>query len=30
MVGRVFLATDDDLDRPVAIKVPNPERIIDP
>ena len=25
--GRVYLAHDDDLDRPVAIKVPNPERI---
>jgi serine/threonine protein kinase/formylglycine-generating enzyme required for sulfatase activity len=25
--GRVYLARDDDLDRPVAIKVPNPERI---
>jgi eukaryotic-like serine/threonine-protein kinase len=28
--GRVYLAQDDDLDRPVAIKVPNPERISDP
>ena len=28
--GRVYLAHDDDLDRPVAIKVPNPERIKDP
>jgi serine/threonine protein kinase len=27
--GRVYLAHDDDLDRPVAIKVPNPERIAD-
>jgi serine/threonine protein kinase len=25
--GRVYLGHDDDLDRPVAIKVPNPERI---
>ena len=25
--GRVYLCHDDDLDRPVAIKVPNPERI---
>src|SRR5438552_10068948 len=25
--GRVYLAHDDDLDRPVAIKVPSPERI---
>ena len=25
--GRVYLARDDDLDRPVAIKVPNPERV---
>src|SRR5260370_12589492 len=25
--GRVYLAHDNDLDRPVAIKVPNPERI---
>src|SRR5271156_3043941 len=25
--GRVYLAHDDDLDRAVAIKVPNPERI---
>ena len=25
--ARVYLAHDDDLDRPVAIKVPNPERI---
>jgi eukaryotic-like serine/threonine-protein kinase len=28
--GRVYLARDDDLDRPVAIKVPNPERITHP
>ena len=28
--GRVYLAHDDDLDRPVAIKVPNPERITQP
>ncbi len=28
--GRVYLAYDDDLDRPLAIKVPNPERIIHP
>ena len=28
--GRVYLAHDDDLDRPVAIKVPNPERITRP
>src|SRR4051794_8759247 len=28
--GRVFLAHDDDLDRPVAIKVPDPERISRP
>src|SRR6516165_7104562 len=28
--GTVYLAQDDDLDRPVAIKVPNPERIADP
>ena len=28
--GRVYLAHDDDLDRPVAIKVPNPERIARP
>src|SRR5262245_36530206 len=28
--GRVYLARDDDLDRLVAIKVPNPERIADP
>jgi serine/threonine protein kinase/tetratricopeptide (TPR) repeat protein len=28
--GRVYLAFDDDLDRPVAIKVPNPERIEHP
>ena len=28
--GRVYLAHDDDLDRPVAIKVPNPERIMRP
>jgi len=25
--GRVYLAHDDELDRPVAVKVPNPERI---
>src|SRR5262249_7490814 len=28
--GRVYLAHDDDLDRLVAIKVPNPERIAHP
>jgi serine/threonine protein kinase/formylglycine-generating enzyme required for sulfatase activity len=28
--GQVYLAHDDDLDRPVAIKVPNPERISRP
>ena len=28
--GRVYLAHDDDLDRPVAIKVPNPARISHP
>ena len=28
--GRVYLARDDDLDRPVAIKVPNPARISRP
>jgi eukaryotic-like serine/threonine-protein kinase len=28
--GTVYLAHDDDLDRSVAIKVPNPERITDP
>jgi serine/threonine protein kinase len=28
--GQVFLAFDDDLDRPVAIKVPHPERISQP
>jgi eukaryotic-like serine/threonine-protein kinase len=28
--GRVYLAHDDDLQRPVAIKVPNPERISRP
>ncbi len=28
--GRVYLAHDDDLDRPVAIKLPNPERISRP
>jgi hypothetical protein len=28
--GRVYLAHDDELDRPVAIKVPNPERIAHP
>jgi serine/threonine protein kinase/formylglycine-generating enzyme required for sulfatase activity len=28
--GRVYLAQDDDLDRPVAIKVPNPERVAGP
>jgi eukaryotic-like serine/threonine-protein kinase len=27
--GRVYLGHDDDLDRPVAIKVPNPERVAD-
>jgi serine/threonine protein kinase len=27
--GRVYLAQDDDLDRAVAVKVPNPERIVD-
>ncbi len=27
--GRVYLGHDDELDRPVAIKVPNPERIAD-
>jgi len=26
--GRVYLAFDDELNRPVAIKVPHPERII--
>ena len=25
--GRVYLAHDDELDRPVAIKLPNPERV---
>jgi serine/threonine protein kinase len=25
--GRVYLAHDDELDRPIAIKVPNPERV---
>ena len=25
--GRVYLAHDDELDRPVAIKVPNPSRV---
>ena len=29
-IGRVYLAHDDDLDRPVAIKVPKSERIADP
>ena len=28
--GRVYLAHDDDLDRPVAIKVPNPGRVAGP
>ena len=28
--GRVYLARDDELDRPVAIKVPNPERVAGP
>jgi serine/threonine protein kinase len=28
--GRVYLARDDDLNRPVAIKVPNPERVAGP
>ena len=28
--GEVFLAHDDDLDRPVAIKVPRPERVSQP
>ena len=28
--GRVYLAHDDDLDRAVAIKVPNPERVAGP
>jgi serine/threonine protein kinase len=28
--GRVYLARDEELDRPVAIKVPNPERIAGP
>jgi serine/threonine protein kinase len=28
--GRVYLARDDELDRPVAIKVPNPKRIAGP
>ena len=28
--GRVYLAHDDDLDRQVAVKVPNPERITHP
>jgi serine/threonine protein kinase/formylglycine-generating enzyme required for sulfatase activity/tetratricopeptide (TPR) repeat protein len=28
--GRVYLGHDDDLDRPVAIKVPNPQRIAHP
>src|SRR5580700_1641052 len=28
--GRVYLAHDDDLNRPVAIKVPNPQRITHP
>ncbi len=28
--GRVYLARDDDLDRSVAIKVPNPERVAGP
>jgi serine/threonine protein kinase/formylglycine-generating enzyme required for sulfatase activity len=28
--GRVYLAHDDDLDRPVAVKLPNPERVAHP
>src|ERR1700720_3290464 len=28
--GRVYLAHDDELDRPVAIKVPNPDRVAVP
>ncbi len=28
--GRVYLAHDDDLNRPVAIKVPRPERVFQP
>src|SRR5215831_18912994 len=28
--GTVYLAYDDELDRPVAIKVPNPERVAGP
>ena len=28
--GRVYLAQDDDLDRSVAVKVPNPERVAGP
>jgi serine/threonine protein kinase len=28
--GRVYLARDDELDRPVAVKVPNPERVAGP
>jgi len=28
--GRVYLARDEELDRPVAIKVPNPERVAGP
>src|SRR5271154_5526976 len=28
--GEVFLANDDDLNRPVAIKVPRPERVSQP
>ena len=28
--GRVYLSHDDELDRPVAIKSPNPERILSP
>jgi serine/threonine protein kinase/formylglycine-generating enzyme required for sulfatase activity len=28
--GRIYLGRDDDLDRPVAIKVPSPERITEP
>src|SRR5262249_61690028 len=28
--GRVYLARDEDLDRPVAIKVPSPERVSGP
>jgi serine/threonine protein kinase/formylglycine-generating enzyme required for sulfatase activity len=28
--GRVYLGRDDELDRPVAVKVPNPERVAGP